>query len=118
MEDSSSHDSKRKWYVWGTIVTWTLSIPVIIAIFNSFRGISEQKATGAGAVAGGLAEGYVIFSLILGFVLPVGAIVLLVRSLSGTHRMRALLSVLYICWCAFTLALASLFAWFYFTKLP
>ena len=118
MEDSSSHDSKGKWYVWGTILTWTLSIPVIIAIFNSLREISEQKATGIGAVAGGLAGGYVTFSLILAFVLPVGAIVLLVRSLSGTHRMRALLSVLYICWCAFTLALASIFAWFYFTKLP
>jgi hypothetical protein len=52
MEDSSSHDSKGKWYVWGTILTWTLSIPVIIAIFNSLREISEQKATGIGAVAG------------------------------------------------------------------
>jgi hypothetical protein len=97
MEDSSSHDSKGKWYVWGTILTWTLSIPVIIAIFNSLREISEQKATGVGAVAGGLAEGYVTFSLILAFVLPVGAIVLLVRSLSGTHRWTSVTSKIALC---------------------
>jgi hypothetical protein len=49
-------------------------------MLNSIRGISEQKATGLGAVAGGLAEACAIFGVILGFVLPVGAIASLLRS--------------------------------------
>lgn len=100
MDDGSSHDRKRNAFLLGMVLTWTLSIPVIIGMFHSFRGISETKATGLGAIAGGLAEGYATFGLILAFVLPVGAIVLLVRSFSGGHRMRALFSLLYICWSA------------------
>jgi len=42
---------------------WTLSVPLIIGMFNAFRGISEQKAPGLGAIAG------LAFGLILGCVL-------------------------------------------------
>ena len=112
MDDSSSHDRKRKCFFWGTVLTWTLSIPLIIGIFsNAFKGISEEKATGLGAIAGGLAEAYVTLGLLLSLVLPVGAIVLLVRSFSG-------FSLLYICGCALTLALAGLFVWLSFIYLP
>jgi hypothetical protein len=78
MEGTSSYDSKRNWFLWGTALTWVLSIPFVVAVFNAFRGISEQKATGLGAVAGGLTEGYVTLAIVIAFVLPVGAIVLLV----------------------------------------
>ena len=118
MDDGTSEDRKRKWFLWGTVLTWTLSIPLIIGMFNSFREISSQKATGLGAVAGGLVEGYATFGLILALVLPVGAIVLLVRSFSGGRRMRALFSLLYICWSALTLVLAGLFVWLVFVYLP
>jgi len=107
MDDASSHDRKRKWSLWGMVVTSTLSIPLILATFHSFRGISEQKATGLGAVAGGIAEAYVTFALILAFVLLIAAIVLLVKSFSGGHRMRALFSLLCILWNAVMLALAG-----------
>ena len=118
MDDSSSDERKRKYFLWGTVLTWTLSVPLIIGIFHAFRGISEQKATGLGAVAGGLAEAYVIFGLILAFVLPAGAIVLLVRSFSAGHWARTLLSLLYICGSALTLAFAGLFVWLSFIYLP
>jgi hypothetical protein len=102
-------DRKKKWFLWGTVLTWTLSIPFIIGAFNAFKGISGQKTAGLGAIAGGLTEAYVTIGLIFAFVLPVGAIVLLVRSFSKAHPMRAVFSVLYICWSALTLVLASLF---------
>ena len=89
--------------------------------FRSFWGRSipsEQKATGLGAVAGGIAEAYVTFALILAFVLPIAAIVLLVKSFSGGHRMRALFSLLCILWNALMLALAGLFVWLSFIYLP
>ena len=59
---------------------WAVSLPLVLGMLNSIRGISEQKATGLGAVAGGLAEACAIFGVILGFVLPVGAIASLLRS--------------------------------------
>jgi hypothetical protein len=111
MDDSSSDERKRKNFLWGTALTWTLSIPLIIGVANGFKGISEQKATGLGAVAGGLAEAYGTLGLILAFVMPIAAIVLLVKSFSGGHRTRAIFSLLYICWSALTLAFAGLFVW-------
>jgi len=102
---------KKRLFLWGTVFTWTLSIPLIIGVSNGFKGISEQKATGLGAVLGALVEAYATLGLILAFVLPVVAIVLLVRSFSKGHPMRAVFSVLYICWTALTFALAGLFVW-------
>jgi hypothetical protein len=118
MDDASSHDRKRKWFLWGMVLTSTLSIPLILGTFHSFRGISEEKAIGLGAVAGGIAETYVTFALILAFVLPIAAIVLLVKSFSGGHRTRALFSLLCILWNALMLALAGLFVWLSFIYLP
>ena len=118
MEDDSNDGRKKRWSLWGMALAWTASIPLVFGMASAFRGISEQKATGLGAVAGGLAEAYVTLGLILSFVLPVGAIVLLVRSFSGGHRMRALISVLHICLSALTLTLAGLFVWLFFVYLP
>ena len=118
MDESSSDERKTKYFLWGTALTCTLSIPFLIGIFHAFQGISEQKATGVGAVAGGLAEAYAIFGLFLAFILPVAAIVLLVKSFSGRHSARALVSLLYICWSVLTLAFAGLFVWFSFIYLP
>jgi len=118
MDDSSSDDRKRKYFIWGTVLTWTLSAPLIIGILSAFRGISEEKATGLGAIAGGLAEAYATFGLILAFVLPVCAIVLLVKSFSGGHRMRAIFSALYIGWSALALAFAGLLVWLSLIDLP
>ncbi len=118
MDSCSGDDRKRKFFLWGSILTWTLSIPLIIGVVNAFKGISEQKATGLGAAAGGLAEVFVALGIISGFVLPVGAIVLLVKSFDGGHRMRAVFSLLYIGWSLLTLVLAGLFVWLSLIYLP
>jgi hypothetical protein len=104
------NDPKRKWFLWGMVLAWTASIPIIIGLLDSFRGVSEQKATGLGAVAG-LADVYLTFGLILTFVFLVGAIVLLGRSFSRGHRTRAILSVLSMGWSALMLFVFSLLMW-------
>lgn len=114
MDNGSSYERKTKgWFLWGIVLTWALSIPFIIGIFHSFQGISEQKATGIGALAGGLAEGFITFGLILAFLVPVVAIVLLIRSFSSGHRMRTLFSLLSIGWNVLML-LAGLSVLFFF----
>ncbi len=67
------------------------SIPFMILFFNffnAFRAISQEKATGLAAVAGGPTEAYVTFGLILSFMLPVAAIVMLFRSFSAGNEAR------------------------------
>jgi hypothetical protein len=118
MNDIVSQERKRRWFVWGTVVTATMSIPPIIGMFNTVRGISNSKATGLGAVAGGLAEGYVTFGVVLAFAMPITAIVLLSRSFARGHEARSIFSLVCICWNAFMFALAGLFLWLYLVYLP
>lgn len=118
MDGTSNDARKKRYFLWGTALTWILSIPVVLGIFSAFRGIQQEKATGLAAVAGAISEMYATLGLVLGFVIPVGAIVLLVKSFSGGHRMRTLFSVLYICWSAFSLVLAGLFVWVVFIYMP
>jgi hypothetical protein len=118
MDDILTRQRKRKWFVWGTLVTCVLSIPLVIGMAQSFRGILAEHATGLAAVAGGLAEGYVTFAVVLAFALPVTAIFLLSRSFVRGRAARSLFSLLCICWNAFMLALAGLFLWLYFVYLP
>jgi len=111
------NDPKRKWFLWGMVLAWTPSIPIIIGVLDTFRGVSEQRATGLGAVAG-LAEVYLTFGLILTFIYLVGAIVLLGRSFSGGHRLRAILSVLSMGWSALMLFIFGLLMWLLLAQLP
>jgi len=115
MDNDSSYDRKTKGFLWGTALTWALSVPFIIGILNSFRGISEQKATGLGAIAGGLADSYATFGLILVFLMPVVAIVLLSMSFSPGHWMRTLFSILYISWNAL-IVFAGLSLWLFLIR--
>jgi hypothetical protein len=118
MDDILIQERKRKWFVWGMVVTCTLSIPLIIGLSSTFRGISTEKATGLAAVAGGLAEAYVTFAAVLAFALPISAIVLLSRSFASGHGLRSLLSLMCICWNSLMVALAGLFFWLYLIYLP
>jgi hypothetical protein len=112
------NDPKRKWFIWGMVLAWIPSVPLIIGILHSFRGISEQKATGLGAVAGGSAEAYLTFGLAFTFISLLTAIVMLGRSFSGGHGTRTLLSVLSMCWSAFMLIIFGGSVWLFLVWLP
>jgi hypothetical protein len=118
MDNILTQERKRRWFVWGTVVSCTLSIPLIIGMSNVFNGIAKEKATGLAAVAGGLAEGYVTFGMVLAFAMPITAILLLSRSFARGHGLRSLFSLVCICWNALMLALAGLFLWLYLVYLP
>ena len=120
MDTQAIYDSKRKPFLWGMGLTFTFSaavmIPAIIGIAHVFRGISEQKAIGLGAVAAGMSEVYWELGVAFTLVAPIVAIVLLVRSLSGGHVFRSLISWLSIGWCALMLLYFSLGAWAFLTQ--
>lgn len=112
MDDITSTDRRKKWFLWGMLLTGVSSVPAAIAIVYSFRGVSGSTAVGLGAVAGGFAEVYSIFGLILAFLLPFAAIVLLAKSFAEEKRTRAVLSIACICWSAIMLAIPAWVAWF------
>jgi len=116
MNEGSSHGYPQRWFLWGMVLAGLSSIPFITLFFTAFKGISQEKATGLAAVAGGLTEGYVMFGLLLSFLLPVAAIVLLGKSFSGSNRTRRLFSVLFIGWSSFILLLYSLGGWLLFVE--
>ena len=57
-------------------------------------------------------------AIILGFGLPIAAIVLLVKSLAPGSGTRSVISVLYICWNALMFVVVCLLAWFSLVYLP
>lgn len=118
MNEGSSRDCRQNWFFWGTILAGISSIPFIIVFFNVVRSMSQDKATGLGAVAGGLTEAYATFGFILTFVLPIAAIVVLGRSFSKADQTRRLFSLFFIIWSWFILLVYGLGGWFVFFQFP
>ncbi|HVO63710.1 MAG TPA: hypothetical protein VMT53_22495 [Terriglobales bacterium] len=113
-EPTATADPKRKRFLWGIAVGWCTLIPLVYGCSNSFKGISEQKATGVGAVAGGVAEACVIVGALVLILYPRIAIYLLVTSWSRGQATRNFLSVITILWSGFTLLLIFGAAWMIF----
>ena len=103
---------KKKRFIWGVFLAWVPWIPTLIGLGYAFRGISEQKATGLGAVAGGLAEMFVVWGIGSMIISQVAAIIWLYRAFSGEHWMRNVVSALSICLSGLMLVVVCSFLWF------
>ncbi|HZR32085.1 MAG TPA: hypothetical protein VFA76_09560 [Terriglobales bacterium] len=115
MEEVHTDDLKRKRFLWGVALAWLPSLPFFLfGVYNAFKGMESQKATGLGAVAGGWSEVLCTVGLATVFIVPATAIVLLTRSFSTGHGTRKMLSLLSIAWCALLLSLAGFFVWLFF----
>jgi len=98
-------------FVGGLLLAWVPWIPTLVGLGYAFRGISSQKATGVGAVAGGVAESLVLWGLLSMIACQLVAIIWLVRSISREHLMRSVVSVASVCASAMILLLMGLFVW-------
>jgi hypothetical protein len=105
-------ERKKKLFFWGVGLAWAPWIPTLVGIGYTFRGISEQKATGLGAVAGGLSEIFVLYGIGAILVVQIAAIVLLFRAFSPGHWARSFFSVVSICMSGLMLLLVGFFLWF------
>jgi hypothetical protein len=103
----------RTRFLEGALLAWIPVLFVFIATFvTAFRGLSSQKATGLGAVAGGFAEGLVIFGFAVMVASEIVAVVLLSRSISRTHAVRTFFSVVSIGASVVLLAFTGALLWF------
>jgi len=71
---------KKRRFLWGVALASAPWIPALIGIGYAFRGITEQKATGLGAVVGGLSESFVLAGMGAILIGEVVAIILLCRA--------------------------------------
>jgi len=102
---------RKKRFLWGVLLVWTPWIPIGIGLGKALISISRQKATGIGAVAGGLTELFVVWGIGSILIAQVAAIILIFRAFSPGHWIRSLFSVLSICLSALMLLLVGLFLW-------
>jgi hypothetical protein len=103
-------DRKRKLFVWGMVLAWIPAIPIlywIITVVSAFH----QKQTGLTAVAGGLSYGALLIVVL--FVCPLIAVILLLKAFSTGHLLRATFSVFTICWSGLVLSLFSAYVWLF-----
>jgi hypothetical protein len=114
----SEDDRKRQRFFWGLALAWLPLLPVLVGFANAFRGMSAQKATGLGAVAGGFAEMGVVFVMTLTPVFAISAIALLVRSFSKAHPVRSALAVISLCWTVLMMSVLTFLLWLVFVKFP
>lgn len=102
----------RARFVKGALLAWVPIVlfltPVIVSIV---RTISTTKATGLGAVSGGLSEALVIVGIFAMIATQVSAMLLLFRSFESGHTMRGVLAVLTISASVLTLALMGVIVW-------
>ena len=102
---------KKRRFFWGVALAWTPWIPTLVGIGHAFRAIFQQKATGIGALAGGLTELFVVWGIGAILIGQVAAIVLLFRAFSPGHWVRSSFSVLSICLSGLMLLLVGVFFW-------
>jgi hypothetical protein len=92
-------------------LAWVPWVPIGIGLGDALIGISRQKATGIGVVAGGLTEIFVVWGIGAIVIGQVAAIILLFRAFSPGHWVRSLFSVLSISISGLMLLLVGLFLW-------
>jgi hypothetical protein len=80
-------------------------------LFSAFRGVSQEKATGLAAVAGGFAEALMTFGLVAFVVCQVAAIVLLARGVRRDQWGQSMAAVVSIVCSVGILALMALAMW-------
>ena len=109
--------AKKKQFLWGALLAWTPWLPSIFGLGNALRGISTEKATGIGAVVGGLAETFISVGLLATVLFELAAIILLFRAFERGHWLRSLFSALSICLGGLLLLLSGLFVWLTWTQM-
>ncbi len=101
----------KKWFLWGLLLSWVPWIPMMVSIRYLFIGINHSRAIGLAAVAGGMAEGLVLWGVVAMFISQIAAIVWLFRSFSRDLWIRNVVPVISMGMSALMLTMVGLFLW-------
>ena len=84
--------SQQEAFLVGLLLAWAPWVPTMIGMGYLFIGLSNSKATGLAAIAGGRVEMLVLWAIATLLILQVAAIVWLFRWFSTTHFLRSLIA--------------------------
>jgi hypothetical protein len=105
-------DPEKKSFAWGIGLAWIpIGLLVLPGLVNGWGGISQEKATGLAAVAGGMVEALSNFGLIAFVVCELAAMVLLLRVVKREQWGRSLVAVVSVVCSVIFLALTGLAVW-------
>jgi hypothetical protein len=105
-------DPEKKRFAWGIGLAWVpIGLLVLPSLVSGWKGISQEKATGLGAVAAGIAEALLNFGLVAFVVCEVTAIVLLLRVVKREQWRRSLVAVVSVVCSVIFLVLTGLAVW-------
>lgn len=105
-------DLNKRRFRWGVALAWAPWIPTLIGFGYALISVWAQKATGIGALAGGLGELFVVYGIAAILISQVTAIILLFRTFSPGHWARSWFSIFSICLSGLMLLLVGFFLWF------
>ena len=108
--------TQKKRFRYGLLLAWVplifFIVPTAIGIIRAIAQVSSEKATGLGAVAGGVAEVAATFGLVVIVASEVVGIVMLVRTSSRNHPIRTVFAIVSVVCSGLLLLVLGLFLWF------
>jgi len=108
--------AQKKRFRYGLVLAWVpltfFIVPTAIGIIRALAQVSNEKATGLAAVAGGFAEVAATFGLVVIVASEVVAIAMLVRTFSRSHMTRNLIAIFSVGCSGLLLLVLGLFLWF------
>jgi hypothetical protein len=108
--------TQKKRFRYGLLLAWVplifFIVPTAIAIIRAIAQVSNEKATGLGAVAGGVTEVAATFGLVVIVASEVVGIVMLVRASSRNHPIRTVIAIVSVVSSGLLLLVLGLFLWF------
>ena len=108
--------TQKKRFRYGLLLAWVplifFIVPTAIGIIRAIAQVSSEKATGLGAVAGGVAEVAATFGLVVIVASEVVGIVMLVRTSSLNHPIRTVIAIVSVVSSGLLLLVLGLFMWF------
>ncbi len=106
-------------FLLGILLAWVPIVIVIAPIFVSVFGeITNQKATGLGAVAGGLSEALLTFGIVAFVTTQIVAIVFLVRSIGSAETSQNIVAILTAGFSVLVLVATGLLLWLMWFVIP
>ena len=109
--ESNSEVAVQGRFRWGLILAWVPLAFFLVPAFMAVIKAQPNKATGLGAVGGGLTEATLQFGFVAIVASELGAIVMLVRTFSGTHPLRSVVALASIFSSVLLLVVLGAFLW-------
>ena len=115
MEENLENTQKKR-FRYGLLLAWVplifFIVPTAIGIIRAIAQVSSEKATGFAVLGGAVAEVAATFGLVAIVASEVVGIVMLVRTSSRSHPIRAVVTIVSVVCSVLLLLVLGLFLWF------